>query len=74
MSRYGNLTSDDKVEIESKLTELSARTGKQWDYDVMGKRGVEPTPPLLEVIVDGHIAQPVALPVAEQCPATVICE
>ena len=74
MSRYGNLRSDEKLEIESKLSELSSRTGKRWDYVVVDKRGEELISPLLEVVVDGRTSQPIPLPDSEQCPATVICE
>jgi hypothetical protein len=74
MSCYGNLKPDEKVQIESKLSELSHRTGKQWGYNVMDKRGQEEIAPILEVIVDGRSFRPVALPLTKQCSATVICE
>jgi len=73
MSCYGNLGSDDKARINFKLSELRDRTGKQWDYNVMDKRGQEDVAPLLEIIVDGRTAKPVVLPLTEKSPATVIC-
>ncbi len=74
MSRYGNLDAAEKAKIEFKLSELGERTGQMWTYNIMDKRGEEEISPLLEIIVDGRIFQPIVLPIEKQCPATVICD
>jgi hypothetical protein len=74
MSRYGNLSHSEAESINSKLSELSKRTGQLWTYSVMDRRGAEKMPPLLEIVIDGQICRPITLPTPAQAPAKVICE
>ncbi len=74
MSRYANLRSDEKIRIEAKLSELNDRTGQQWAYQVLERRGgEEKISPLLEITINGRMLRPLDLPLAEKCPVAVIC-
>ena len=74
MSQFDDLSTDELARVQSKLSALHERTWKTWEYSVTRQPGASKAPALLEIIVDGRIAQPIELPPAVEMPAEVICQ
>ena len=73
MSRFRNLAPAEQAQVNSRLAELRKKTGRSWDYSVTKAPGICEKSPLLEIIVDGRIAQPVVLPETAEFPAEIVC-
>jgi hypothetical protein len=73
MSLYKNLSTEEKVKVESKIAALRNQTGRCWDYQVLDKQGQSEVAPLLEILVDGKISQPIRLPDSPEFPAEILC-
>ncbi len=74
MSLYKNLSSEDKLKVQSKIAALRDRTGRCWDYHLLDKQGQSEVAPLLEIVIDGKISRPIRLPDTPDFPAEVLCQ
>ncbi|MCU1292552.1 MAG: hypothetical protein JWP08_1402, partial [Bryobacterales bacterium] len=63
----------EKLKIQSKIAALRDQTGRSWDYQVLDKQGQSEVAPLLEIVVDGRISQPIKLPKSPDFPAEILC-
>jgi hypothetical protein len=73
MSLYQNLPAEEKTKIDAKIAALCDQTGHSWDYQVLDKQGQSEVAPLLEIVVDGKISQPIKLPRLPDRPAEILC-
>jgi hypothetical protein len=73
MSLYKNLSAEEKSKVDSKIAALRDQTGHCWDYQVLDKQGQSEVTPLLEIVVDGKISQPIKLPRLPDRPAEILC-